>query len=368
MNPTCEKTQEKILEAIGTAWDPGKESDLAVHLQICPACRELWEDCERIRVGMDALEPGEGPSELTAERILKAAREQQAHVKPIPEKAGRRFLTARPVQIAAMVALIVGVGLYSQKWLKDRGNELAPADFKTAPVKAPVTAPAPETAPPPAPAANPQPAGDAAKTPAPAGPAAPGQAVTAPSVKDAVERFKAPAPAKPDLKEKAKPAEPLPSVPEGAGGGLMDQPSELGKVSPSGAITTERRTVEEDQAPAAKGLAAPAPSAQKPAAPAAKAMQAPAATTAAPGAPAPVPPADGEQQREAEAKKESEEGKVARRKLVASAKSKINIGDYQGALQELLRAERQGSSAEIARLIQLCRDKLKPEAIPAEAR
>ncbi len=299
MKTNCEQTQEKILEALGRDGDSlseatGRDASLREHLKACPACGEFLADLLRIGEGMNALERDSLPSELTRTRILRAAQLQQAKFSERPSIW--RFLLSRPLQVAAMFALIIGVGIYSQKWLEEkRPNTLL---------------------------GPPPPAGDSVpKVPAPPAPLAdqPGEA-------------------------------PRP----------VAQPPSLAKPKAKGGAEAVKRerAVEPPQAPPPISEAGPSGGIGASSAPT-KLLQAPAASQPAPEAKKKADPLV-----EAEFSARSKPDSVmnpAQGGLISAARSKISQGDYPGALQDLLKAQTLGSTPEIERLIELCREKSKPE-------
>jgi hypothetical protein len=320
-------------------WNPEAQPDLMAHLQICPLCRELWEDCQSIGRGMDAWE-AEGPSELTAARILKLAEERRfPRIEPAPRRK-RGFFLSRPLQIAAMFALVLGVGIYAQKWLQERGHQ----PFEKGKVPVSETAPSPF----PAEAEPAMPLGVMPRAPAEAEqakPAAPPPAATRAQPIPIIRGLPGPAP-----RMKNAPAEEKALGFKDGATSTPTKPAAGGRSAVAPAPVQEEAEKVEKASPVLQKMEAPA-----------KALQAPAgaAETVAPPALEEKAPSDLEEPRH-----DKKADSAAQKNLVLAAKGKINIGDYQGALQDLVKAQQLGDNAEIDKLIELCRNKLKPENSP----
>jgi len=379
---SCHYYQDRLVEAFGDELDPSGMAKLEEHMATCAECSATWQDYRSLRKGLDSLGEQTLPSDLTRARILKAAARAQ---KNSPEKEVRPFwklLLSPPAMAAAMVALLVGVGLYSQKWLEN--NHPMPA---TAPVMQ--KAPAPSTSsslPPPPPEKSLE--GEAPRKQPDTGL---GSAATSNS-KAATGTIEAPKAKKAMPENRIVPAPPAPeiySAPTG-GSGLMDLDSKKSDqpaaAPPSGGLdhiakpTAPAKAEEKTPADGSfKANAAPAGPAASAPAQQEKTLERdqnrgrvlkenPAEEQAAPLA---APRTESFDTQDKENKSQSPtlgivSGKSSREPslaLVDQAKEKIRAGNYSSALQDLLQAQKSNDSSEIQSLIELCRNKLKPEPI-----
>ncbi len=115
-----------MVEAFGEEIDPLSFLELEAHLATCADCSSDWRELKAVRQGMEALGKIEGPSELTEARILKAAdRKVSTKTKPVAS-AWWRWMLSPPALAAAMLALIIGVGIFSHQWVQ-RHPEVKPS-------------------------------------------------------------------------------------------------------------------------------------------------------------------------------------------------------------------------------------------------
>jgi hypothetical protein len=250
-----------------------------------------------------------------------------------------------------MFALIAGVGLYSQKYLQEnRPEPLFPASGTQAPPppaapSAPSqatgnAAPAAPVIVPPMPAARPAPAPklERAQPAIEKAKAAPDQSRTV--APDAQQRPQE------DLDRLRPAAEAPAAAPAGDAAGIGEREADKALAAPGGAGLTPSE--EKKEAAPAKMLQAAPPAAQ------------PAPPAAAKDAAVEGFAADKETKTRAGRAKQGETS--ARERRIADAKLKMAAGNYSGALQDLLQAQQTGSNSEIERLIEMCRDRLKPAA------
>lgn len=116
------RTEEQIIELMDMTFSEGPEAPVYQELQVIlaeqPEYQALWEEYLSLKRGMDALEQESAPLELTDARVLKAAREKTKKGATPKVSRGWRILLSQPLVAAATVVLIIGVGVYSQVWMK----------------------------------------------------------------------------------------------------------------------------------------------------------------------------------------------------------------------------------------------------------
>ncbi len=320
MTQPCQKYQDWMVDAFGDELEESLASEMQAHLESCPGCAEIWSDFAEIRRGMEQIETLEPPSELSAARILKAA-ERKLPRQPASSPIWR-FLLSRPAQVAAMMVLILGVGLYTQKWLKTHREPMPPAPFHE-PIPAPTL-----TAPP----------------AAPSPPLFYERAVKEEKARrrDEVKTAKEKAPL---LAPKGLDRPDPPPQPEALGGAATGTPGGSAE-----GILREKAAEEQPMAEPAKPAAVPAPAQDKN-----LQRMTPASTLEAP--------------RETEADfgiqaKQKALSLPEQNSLLTSAKAKIREGNCAGALPDLLLAQKLGDNSEIPPLIEMCRTRLNAETIP----
>lgn len=285
---TCEKYQQWMDEAFAGELEAARRDEFQAHVQTCPHCRPLWQEYLEVRDAVEAWRSGSGPTELTEARILRAAAERIRQEKKARIGRGWRVLLSRPLIAAATVALIAGVGIYSQFLMK------------------PETPPVVEQVPP------------------------------GPRMQD--EAPKAPEQAFQKTEEAAKP-EPQPAL------------------LPPPAPAQRTRVIEE--APLKKPVSAPASqegaadTAQEPPSGTGGGMPKPAEREAAPQAESIL------KYTPTEMKSLSKAPPPPREQLMRSAEKKMKAHDFQGALQDLLEAQKIEDSEEIRALIDECRSEIR---------
>lgn len=335
MKVNCESAQDKILEAMDS---DALDASAREHLDGCAECRSFQEDFLRIREGMAKLEAADGPSEMTSARILNAAKRQQALFKNKAQKSFWHFALSRPVQVAAMFALIVGVGIYSQKWLERERPDAGFAPATTTPA-----APVEEKMPPPA-----------------APPAGPSPVL--------LEK-QAPSPPKAKARESARPQRAMQpeAVPIAAPKQApAEAPEPLLDAAPPVAPATKDGDKEKIAAPLGGGKAGTEADLAKPPAPA-KALQAPAANQAVPEGrlyeinAQDAKGADEVRKKDISSEQEQKRGESASRYqvLLQTAKAKIGQEKWNGALDDLIAAQQLSDSKEVRDLIVMVRSHLR---------
>lgn len=120
----CHEFQEKMTLHFAGELSQVDQADLEEHLKVCPECASLWEEYLQIRRGMDHLESLSEPSEWSQAVVRKAAQQKLTDRRKIKMGGGWRVLLSQPVVAAATVVLIIGVGIYSQVWLKREKAEV----------------------------------------------------------------------------------------------------------------------------------------------------------------------------------------------------------------------------------------------------
>lgn len=349
-HPTRDKIQELMEEAFMEGPEAPVYAELQKVLKENPEYLPLWEEFLSVRKAMGILEANSQPLELVTARVRQSARKNleagQGGAKKTKISKGWRFLLSQPVVAAATVAVIVGVGIYSQFWLKEQPGDLS----------------------------QPRPLVDGMITREPPPPEVESKKLD--SFKDErlrIQKSKAKEIARPrSLSEEAAPPPakfaPKTSAPsgllkgEGLGGGVMEaekpQPVQALDQKPQPKKMEKRDTLQL------------APQAPVPALPEG-------GRKAEPAVSAPVPATRSKMQystpkgRTGYEKATESDAAIDQAaptektpdphwtKLITQAKTKMKAKDYPGALQDLLEAQKINDSEEVRKLIAKCREKIR---------
>lgn len=108
--------EELIAAAIDGELSPAEQTELDAHLAVCPRCRAFREAMEAVS-GVTAKHLPPPPADFT-DRVMDAVRAQAAPPVKKKRKPGILPFPARAAALAAVAALVLGVGTWAARSLK----------------------------------------------------------------------------------------------------------------------------------------------------------------------------------------------------------------------------------------------------------